>query len=54
MNYRFWQWTHNCIAHPLEGWCVLLLGYTPAWVDRFHDWAIPGEWRAKRAKPKRA
>ena len=44
MRYRFWQWVHNCIAHPIEGMAVLILGRCPAWVDRFHAWAVPGEW----------
>jgi hypothetical protein len=36
---RWWAWVHNCLAHPAEGWCVLLLGRAPRWVDRFHEWS---------------
>jgi hypothetical protein len=38
MAYRVWQWIHNCVAHPLEGWVILLFGKSPRWVDAFHDW----------------
>lgn len=45
MRYRLWQLLHNCIAHPIEGVVVLMLGRTPQWVDRLHDWMIPKEWK---------
>lgn len=38
LKYRAKQWLHNCVAHPLEGWVVLLIGFCPEWIDRFHDW----------------
>ena len=41
LRIRFWWWVHNCVAHPLEGWAILFLGYCPAWIDRFHAWATP-------------
>jgi endonuclease YncB( thermonuclease family) len=41
---RLWQFVHNCLAHPLEGLAVLLLGRCPLWVGRFHNWSVPAEW----------
>lgn len=38
MRYRVTQFVHNLVAHPIEGICVLVLGYCPALVTRFHDW----------------
>ncbi len=39
LKYRLWQWLHNCVFHPLEGFTVLLLGYYPNWCDRLHEWS---------------
>lgn len=47
MRQRFWQWVHNCVAHPLEGWVFLLLGVAPQWVDDFHEWSAGKAWPQK-------
>lgn len=49
MRNRFWAFVYNCVAHPLEGFAVLFLGYVPGWVDRFHHWACPTHWPGEPA-----
>lgn len=44
MRHRFWQLIHNCIAHPIEGIAVLIIGRSPNWVDDFHDWTAYKAW----------
>lgn len=47
MKSRFWGWVHNCVAHPIEGWAVIIVGRCPAWADRFHDWSARKAYRGK-------
>jgi len=37
MKRRLWQWIHNCLVHPIEGMCQLVMGRSPAWVNRWHE-----------------
>ena len=48
MTRRLWQMIHNCLAHPLEGIGQLVLGRSPAWVDRFHEWTARRAFRDGR------
>lgn len=41
---RLWQFAHNCVAHPVEGLLTLVLGKSPRWVDRLHDWTAAKAW----------
>jgi hypothetical protein len=47
MKERFWNFVHNCVAHPLEGVVYLVLGRVPNWVDDFYDWSVPNDLRRK-------
>ena len=39
MKRRLYAFLHLSIARPLEGWCILALGRSPAWTRRFAAWS---------------